>query len=111
MFGPLGIQELIIVGAVAVILFGKRLPEVARSLGGTYRDFRRSLSEIQSQFNFNDTYHRPTSRSEPSSSYATGYTAEESDDYDRPTAPQFELPSPPEPAAEASSERTENSVN
>ena len=54
MFG-LGIQEILIVGAVAVMLFGKRLPEVARSLGGSYRDFRRGLTEIQSQMNINDT--------------------------------------------------------
>ncbi len=103
MFG-LGIQELLIVGAVAVMLFGKRLPEVARSLGGSYRDFRRGLSEIQSQMNFSDSYYDTTARSSPSSS---SYKAEESDDIEEPTAPRFELPPPPE----STSEPSENSLN
>ena len=51
MFG-LGFQELLIVGVVAVVLFGKRLPEVAKSLGASYREFRQGLSEIQSQIDF-----------------------------------------------------------
>ena len=35
MFGPLGYQEIIIFGAIAVLLFGKNLPEVAKSIGAT----------------------------------------------------------------------------
>jgi sec-independent protein translocase protein TatA len=105
MFG-LGFQELVIVGMVAVILFGKRLPEVARSLGSSYRDLRRGLSELQSQVDFSDSYYS-TTRS--SSSYASNYRAEEPDDYDQPTAPRFELP--PAATSEASSEPTENPLN
>ena len=45
MFG-MGFQELIVVGVVAVLLFGKRLPEVARTLGTSYRDFRKSLVSV-----------------------------------------------------------------
>ena len=100
MFG-LGIQEALIIGAVAVMLFGKRLPEVARSLGGTYRDFRRGLTEMQSQMDFSDTTNMN------SSSYASNYTAEESEDYDQPTAPRFELP----PPAESSSDTAGNPVD
>ena len=50
MFGSVGYPELILFGVVAILLFGKRLPEVARSLGGTYRDFRKSLNEIKTSF-------------------------------------------------------------
>ena len=32
-FGGIGPMEMVIVGIVAVLLFGKRLPEVGRSLG------------------------------------------------------------------------------
>jgi sec-independent protein translocase protein TatA len=96
----------LIVGAVAVILFGKKLPDVARSLGGTYRDFRRSLQEIQSQFDLGDTLHRAPPRN-GSSSYASNYTAEEPDEFEQPTAPQFQLPS----SAASASEPTKDSVN
>lgn len=44
----IGFPELVIVGVVAVLLFGSRLPEVARSLGQSYQQFRKGLNEIQS---------------------------------------------------------------
>ena len=89
MFG-LGIQELLVVGVVAVVLFGKRLPEVAKSLGSSYRDFRQGLGEIQSQMDFGSTA-RSVNRSfqsKPVPSYR-----DDSHDFDQPTGPKFELPS------------------
>lgn len=47
----MGFQELLIIGIVAVLLFGKRLPDVARSLGQSYQQFRRGLQDIQSEVN------------------------------------------------------------
>ena len=35
----LSVQELLIVGVVAVLLFGKNLPDVARKFGEVYHDF------------------------------------------------------------------------
>jgi sec-independent protein translocase protein TatA len=49
MFG-LGFWEMLLVGVIAVMLYGKRLPEVAKSFGATYRQFRRQLNDLQSQF-------------------------------------------------------------
>ena len=85
MFG-LGFQELALVGVVAVLLFGKRLPEVARSLGKTYHEFRSGLTDIQSSFDYTDM----GGSSKPSSSYSS---AHDYDEYDEPTAPKFEPPS------------------
>jgi sec-independent protein translocase protein TatA len=46
-FGP---TEAIVIGVIAVLLFGSKLPDVARQLGGSYREFRRGLNDVQQQF-------------------------------------------------------------
>lgn len=80
----LGPWELAIVGAVAVMLFGKRLPEVMRSLGKSYSEFRKGLTDIQSSINYND-YTSSSSSYSSRSSY-------DHDDYEEPSAPKFEPP-------------------
>ncbi len=44
MFG-LGPMEIAIVGVVAVLLFGNRLPQVARDLGMSINEFKRGFRE------------------------------------------------------------------
>ncbi|GIW96073.1 MAG: hypothetical protein KatS3mg110_4114 [Pirellulaceae bacterium] len=84
MFG-LGMHELLIIGIIAVLLFGRKLPEVARSLGQSYREFRKGLNEFQSQLNV-DSY---SSYSSPASS--SRYRSDES--YSETTsAPRFDPP-------------------
>jgi sec-independent protein translocase protein TatA len=78
MFGSHPI-ELIIVGVVALLLFGKRLPEVARSLGKGITEFKKGVRGIEDDVD-NSSTSRPTSR--PATE-------------DRPvetTAPKFEPP-------------------
>ena len=82
--GSLGIFEMVIIGAVAVLLFGSRLPEVARSLGSSYQQFKKGLSEIQSSIQ-TDIDIEKTAKD-----YLTDYS--DVDDYDEPTAPKFEPP-------------------
>ncbi len=107
MFG-LGFQEVIVLGVVAVLLFGKRLPDVARSLGSSYRDFRRGLTDLQSQMDFRDTiYSAPRGRSSASSTSSYAYGEDDRDETDQPTAPKFELPGPHDSPSDAAS----NSVN
>lgn len=43
--GNIGTTELLIILLVALIIFGKRLPEVARQLGRAITEFKSSLSE------------------------------------------------------------------
>ena len=50
-FGSMGVTEVVVIGILAVLLFGSKLPEVARSLGGSYQQFRKGLSDIQSSIN------------------------------------------------------------
>ena len=54
MFG-LGPVEMLIVGVIAVLLFGNRLPEVGRSLGKGLIEFKKGLRDIQSEVNLADT--------------------------------------------------------
>jgi sec-independent protein translocase protein TatA len=95
MFG-LGFQELLVVGVVAVLLFGKNLPDVAKKFGGVYRDFRKSLDDLRSQVDFTDTFNSAPSK-KPARKVTRDY-----DDYDEVSAPKFEPP-PAAPTPEEAS--------
>ena len=43
----LGWQELLVVGVVAVLIFGRRLPEVGRSLGHGLMEFKKGLRGVK----------------------------------------------------------------
>ena len=47
--GPLGVPEMIVIGIIALLLFGKRLPEVARSLGKGVVEFKKGLNGIDDE--------------------------------------------------------------
>lgn len=46
MISGLGYQEMLLFGVIALMLFGSRLPEVARNFGRTYRELRRKVDEF-----------------------------------------------------------------
>ena len=47
--GGLGMQELLIILAIALLLFGgKKLPEIASGLGQAVREFKRASTEPES---------------------------------------------------------------
>ncbi|MGD9635838.1 MAG: twin-arginine translocase TatA/TatE family subunit [Pirellulales bacterium] len=48
MFG-IGPTEMLIVGIIAVILFGNRLPSVARSLGKSMTEFKKGMREFENE--------------------------------------------------------------
>ena len=97
MFG-LGFQELLIVGVVAVLLFGKNLPDVAKKFGGMYREFRKGLDDLRSQVDFTDTYN-----SAPAKSRQPRRTYSDYDDADEISAPRFEPP-PAAPVEQSTSD-------
>ncbi|REJ79861.1 MAG: twin-arginine translocase TatA/TatE family subunit [Acidobacteria bacterium] len=48
MFGTLGMQEILLLMAVALLIFGpKRLPEIGRTLGKAMGEFRRATTDLK----------------------------------------------------------------
>ncbi|HLA84325.1 MAG TPA: twin-arginine translocase TatA/TatE family subunit [Thermoguttaceae bacterium] len=80
----MGTPELLIVGVVAVLLFGKRLPEVARNVGRGLMEFRKGLYDIQDEV-------KRAAYSDESGEHGASLPEPEPD-RDEPTAPRFELP-------------------
>ncbi|MHC5544914.1 Sec-independent protein translocase subunit TatA/TatB, partial [Singulisphaera rosea] len=66
MLPNLGPMEMIVVMAVAVLLFGKRLPEVGRSLGKGIVEFKKGIRGIEDEFDISGTSssHVPARRTE-----------------------------------------------
>jgi sec-independent protein translocase protein TatA len=77
MFG-LSPVELIVIGSIAVLLFGSRLPSVARSMGKSVTEFKKGIRGIEEDMDVSSSGRRV------SSSYA--------DDREEPTVPKFEPP-------------------
>jgi sec-independent protein translocase protein TatA len=85
--GGIGPTEMVIVGIVAVLLFGKRLPEVGRSLGKGLVEFKKGIRGIE------DELHSATNlSSRPPARSSTPPKFNDIDDRDEATAPKFEPP-------------------
>ena len=55
MFGRIGPMELILIFAIALIIFGpKKLPEIGRALGSAIRNFKRHSNSITEELDIND---------------------------------------------------------
>ena len=91
--GGVGPFEMMVFGVIALLLFGKRLPEVARSLGKGIVEFKRGIRGVEEEFR-SAAYSppEPTTRRRPDPV---------DDDQQEWTAPRFEPPkSEPISAAE-----------
>ncbi len=81
-----------VLAVVAVLLFGSRLPQVARNVGRSYGELRKGLTELRSTVSAEiDDIEKADSRSSRRSSE----TAERNtaiDDRDEPTAPRLVPP-------------------
>lgn len=77
MFG-IGTGELMIIGIIAVILFGGRLPSVARSLGKSIIEFKKGMNDLENEVK-SSVYSEPAGQ--------VGYS-----DHHEPASPRFEPP-------------------
>ena len=89
MFPSLGPMEMILIMGLGVLLFGKRLPEVGRSLGRGIVEFKKGLNGAADDFDGSSS--RSSSSSYGSSRYSDDRPAGEST-YTDTSVPKFELP-------------------
>ncbi len=72
----LGTSEILVILVVALVVFGKRLPDVARSVGKTVAEFRRGLQGLQRDFEQEMTRDERAARSGAAAVRASPATAE-----------------------------------
>ena len=54
--GGVGVQEILVIGAVLLVLFGaKRVPEFMKGLGNGVKEFKDGVKEVQKDIEQNDT--------------------------------------------------------
>lgn len=87
MLPGIGMPEMLFFGVIALLLFGKKLPEVARSLGKGVTEFKKGLRGLEDELDTN-RYSSP-SYNDSSSSQSR---PEPKDESVETSAPKFEPP-------------------
>lgn len=93
-FSP-GPFELMIIGVIALLLFGKRLPEVARSLGKGIVEFKKGVRGIEDEVSDNVYNREPARRPQPHT------------DTQEVSAPKFEPPTSAPVSASKSDDKSD----
>ena len=79
LFNP---EHMLIFGVIAILLFGSRLPTVARSLGRSLSEFKKGMGDLEQDFK-SSIYSEPKQRVTYSSS---------NEQTEQPAGPRFEPP-------------------
>jgi Tat protein translocase TatB subunit len=87
MFG-IGLPELIVIMVVALLVVGpSKLPDLARSLGKTFQEFRRMADEVKESFEEETTDTKLSSEQHIENTNETGQTSGEIDTVQKETSP------------------------
>lgn len=95
MLPGIGVPEMIVIGIIALLLFGKRLPEVARSLGKGITEFKKGLRDVDNDSDRSSSYSQ-------SNNYSSTTRPALPDERIETTAPKFEPPASEPSRAESS---------
>ena len=102
----LGPQELLVLAIFGLLIFGKRLPEVGKSLGKGIAEFRRGFSGVEDELR-SISREATSTRTPPARSYSTPTNtapAVTNDLAPDPAVPKFEPPTAaPSPRPQAAS--------
>jgi Tat protein translocase TatB subunit len=87
MFG-IGLPELIVIMVVALLVVGpSKLPDLARSLGKTFQEFRRMADEVKESFEEEATDTKPSSEQHTENSNETGQSSGKIDTIQKEASP------------------------
>ncbi len=79
--GPFGVWEILIILVVILVVFGpRRLPEMAKGIGQSVREFRKGIRDMRDEFN-------DEAASEPKVASRAGAAAERKSGRDASTTP------------------------
>jgi sec-independent protein translocase protein TatA len=102
MFPQVGPVEMMVIMGIAVLLFGKRLPEVGRSLGKGIIEFKKGLRGLEGEFDIMGSSPSTSSRrydyDRPKTPSATDHIETSVPKFEPPTSapvPQMEYEAPP----------------
>jgi sec-independent protein translocase protein TatA len=95
--GPTG---MIIIGIIAILLFGNRLPEVARSLGKGLAEFKKGIKGVE------DEIHSTVNKEVNSTPAISETPSAAAQHREEATAPKFEPPTSEPQTAEAAQPQT-----
>jgi sec-independent protein translocase protein TatA len=91
--GMPGPFEWIIIAGIGLLLFGKRLPEVGRSVGKTIVEFKKGMKEVEQEVNQVDTLPPPAPRPQISNTQPNTQPAYKFDPYTGKPVEQAAAPS------------------